>query len=83
MAHNPTMLGMQVHRDPAAAAKELRTLFGKLKTIDAVSKKLGVERHTIQRWIAKLATAGHSDPRVAAAEDAAAKPTKKAASKKK
>jgi len=49
--------------DPAAAHTKLKGLFGKHGTMEAVAKHLQVDRHTLQRWIARLVAAGHSDPR--------------------
>jgi transposase len=64
MAYNPTALGILIFSNPPAASAELRKLFAKLKTLDAVAKDQNVDRHTIQRWIARLVAAGLTDPRV-------------------
>jgi predicted transcriptional regulator len=63
MAYRPVRLGMKMTEDPAAAFKQLHGLFAKHGTMEAVAKHLAVDRHTLQRWVARLAKAGLGDPR--------------------
>ena len=57
---------MMMTEDPAAAFKQLQGLFAKYGTMEAVAKHLDVDRHTIQRWIARLSKVGLGDPRTKA-----------------
>lgn len=69
MAFRHNRVGILVATDPEAAVAELRRLFGKHRTMEAVSKALEVDRHTIPRWIKSLTAAGHPDPREAVAAE--------------
>ena len=77
MAYRPVMLGFTVGQDPAKACDELRGLYAKFGTMDAIAKHLEVDRHTIQRWLTRLAKLG-MDPRPKVGpKPAAAAPKKK------
>jgi DNA invertase Pin-like site-specific DNA recombinase len=64
MAFKHNRIGILVATKPEAAQRELRRLFAKHGTLDAVAKSIGVDRHTIPRWIRTLDAAGYGDPRV-------------------
>ena len=64
MAFKHNRIGILVATKPEAAQKELRRLFAKHGEIAVVAKSLGVDRHTIPRWIKTLAAAGYADPRL-------------------
>jgi predicted transcriptional regulator len=63
MAFRPVKLGALLSVDSKAAHAKLVALFRKHGTLDAVAKSIGVDRHTVQRWISRLLKDGLVDPR--------------------
>lgn len=68
MAFKHNRIGILIATKPQAAHAELRRLFGKHGTSEAVARAVGVDKHTIPRWIRTLAAAGYADPRNATSE---------------
>jgi transposase-like protein len=48
---------MQVILDPTAARRRLVALLEKHGGVVAVARELGVDRHTVQRWVSRLGLA--------------------------
>jgi hypothetical protein len=63
MAFQASHVGYLIGSDPFKGHRKLCRLFRKDRTLIAVAKHAGVDRHTVQRWITKLTAMGYADPR--------------------
>ena len=63
MAFRPSRLGLLVVLDPDAARTRLEALLQRHGGVVAVSKHLGVDRHTVRRWVSRLGLGVSPAPR--------------------